>query len=187
MGCEMGTDFYNKVYETEQKYVEDYKSLPYYPVFQVARGMIQDIKNPKILELGCGTGQFAKMLWDSNLRDYLGVDFSEKAIWIARTLSPQNFEIADIRNYHNINDFNLILFLEVLEHLSDDIGVVERVPIGTNVIMSLPSFDDPGHVRMFKRKEDVVDRYGSLLRFDEIVRYASWIIAKGVRVGKNNS
>lgn len=183
MGSEKCKDFYNEVYETEHKYVDDYRSLPYYPVFQVVRGMITDIERPKILELGCGTGQFAKMLWDSNLRDYLGVDFSEKAIWVARTLSPQNFEIADIRNYHISNDKNTILFLEVLEHLSDDVSVVENVPVGVNVILSLPSFDDPGHVRIFKRREDVVDRYGKLINFTELMRYSSWIIAKGVRFG----
>jgi 2-polyprenyl-3-methyl-5-hydroxy-6-metoxy-1,4-benzoquinol methylase len=187
MGCEKGMDFYNKVYETEHKYVEDYTKLPYYPVFQVVKGMLTDIESPSILELGCGTGQFAKMLWDSNFKNYFGVDFSEKAIWIARTVSPQAFEIADIRKYEISNEFNTVLLMEVLEHLADDLDVIRRIPDGANVIMTLPRFDDPGHVRIFKRKEDVVDRYGSLVRFDELIGYSHWIIAKGVRVGTHDS
>lgn len=187
MGCEKGVEFYNEVYESEQRYVEDYTNLLCYPVFQIALVMIKDIENPKILEIGCGTGQFAKMLWDKNIHDYLGVDFSESAIRIARSLSPQKFEVADIRNYQVSNENNTILFLEVLEHLCDDLSVIKKIPLDKTVIISLPRFDDPGHVRIFKRKEDVIDRYGQLIKFDEVIRYFHWIIAKGVRVGTHDS
>lgn len=187
MGCEKGVDFYDKVYETEQKYSDDYKSLPYYPVFQVVKSMIEDIENPVVLEIGCGTGQFAKMLWDCGFKDYFGIDFSEKAIGVAKTLSPQEFDIADIRSYKIKNKFNTVLLMEVLEHLSDDISVVEKIVDGTNIIMTLPRFDDPGHIRIFKERDDIANRYSGLIRFDEIVRYVCWYIAKGVRIGTHNS
>ena len=183
----MDVDFYNKVYEKEHRYVENYTELLCYPVFQVVRGMLDEIENPKILEIGCGTGQFAKMLWDSNVKDYFGIDFSEKAIEKARILSPQAFEIADIRKYEISNDFNTVILMEVLEHLADDLDVVYRIPDGINVIMTLPRFDDPGHIRIFKSREDIIDRYGEFIHFDEIIRYASWFIAKGVRVGTHDS
>lgn len=187
MGCEQGTEFYNNVYDSEQRYSSDYKDLKCYPVFQIALSMLKDINEPKILEIGCGTGQFAKMLWDNNVKDYLGVDFSESAIRIARSLSPQKFEQADIRNYHISNENNTIILLEVLEHICDDLEVIKKIPVDKNVIISLPRFDDQGHIRIFKDRESVIDRYGQLIKFDEVIRYFHWIIAKGVKVGTHDS
>lgn len=187
MGSELGVEFYDEVYSNERRYTEDYTNLPYYPIFQVALGMIRDVENPKILELGCGTGQFAKMLWDNDIRDYLGIDFSEKAVEIARKFSPQKFEVADIRAWNIREEFNVVVMLEVLEHLSDDLSVLRGINQGTTVIFSVPRFDDPGHVRLFKRKEDVEDRYRGLIDIEEIIKYASWFIVKGEMNGTYDS
>jgi SAM-dependent methyltransferase len=187
MGCEKGVEFYDSVYERDPKYSEHYKNLSYYPVFQVVNGMLGDIENPSILEVGCGTGQFANVLWDRNIKDYLGIDFSEKAISIAKTMSPQAFCVADIRSYAIPNNFNTVIFMEVLEHITDDISVIEKVPLETNTIITLPRFDDPGHVRIFKTRDSIVNRYGSLIRIDEIIRYVNWYIVKGVRSGSHNN
>lgn len=181
MGSEQGCDYYDREYEKELRYRDHYKDLPYYPVYQVAYGMITDIEDADILELGCGTGQFAQMLWDNGQPCYLGVDFSPIAIGIAEGLSPNMFEIGDIRSYPiDTSCFNTIVMLEVLEHLQDDLELIKRIPAGMNIVFSVPGFDDPSHVRFFRRKDDVRNRYRDLIDIQEIVSYSHWCVVKGV-------
>jgi len=181
MGCEKDKEFYNRVYSTEEKYADNYKELPYYPVFLVAKGMIGEIENPRIIELGCGTGQFAQMLWDNGFKEYLGIDLSERAIHNARMMSPQAFEVEDIRSYVvDAEKFNTIVALEVFEHIKYDLEMLGGLPSGISIIFSLPTFDGPGHVRFFKRKEDIEVRYSEQVDIQEIVKYQHWHIVKGV-------
>ncbi len=57
----------------------------------------------------------------------------------------------------------MVIGTEVLEHLSDDTGVLEIVRPGTTVILSVPTFLCEDHVRSFADTEAVHDRYESLL------------------------
>lgn len=50
------------------------------------RAMLAKIEeNSSILEVGCGTGEFAKDLIQKNLTNYLGIDISEQSIEIAKS------------------------------------------------------------------------------------------------------
>jgi ubiquinone/menaquinone biosynthesis C-methylase UbiE len=49
-------------------------------------------EDSSILEVGCGTGEFAKDLINKNISNYIGVDISEEAITIAKSkVSNPNF------------------------------------------------------------------------------------------------
>jgi ubiquinone/menaquinone biosynthesis C-methylase UbiE len=49
-------------------------------------------ENSSILEVGCGTGEFAKDLISKNITNYIGVDISEDAIMVAKSkVSNPNF------------------------------------------------------------------------------------------------
>jgi len=188
MGCEMDSDYYDKAYESEKKYHTHYKDSKYLTMFNVAKGMLSEIPNPQILDLGCGTGQFAHMLWDAGFLCYSGVDFSRTALGIAQGLSPQVFEWADIKEYEpNWDNFNVVVMLEVLEHLNEDLELIKKIPEGKHIIFSVPSFDDPAHVRRFGSADSVKERYGGLIDITETVVYLKWIIAKGVRRGQDSS
>lgn len=188
MGNEMAHKYYDEVYEKENRYRDHYSNVPFFPVYQVALSMIKDINSPSILELGCGTGQFAHMLWDNGLMTYQGIDFSETAIGIASGLSPQVFEVGDIRNYIiKPGVFNTIVILEVLEHITYDLSLLERLPLGMNIVLSVPNFDETSHVRHFKTKQDIVNRYGEIISLEDIVKYRNWYVVKGVIGGKNNN
>ena len=186
MGCEMKADYYDKVYKEEDKYRLHYKDLPYYPIFQVAVGMLSDIDNPQILELGCGTGQFAQMLWDKGYLCYKGIDFSEAAIGIATGKSPQVFEVGDVFDA-SYEGFNTVVVMEVLEHIENDLQLIGCIPEGMNVIFSVPNFADPSHVRRFGSKEEVEQRYGGLIDVKDYVFYQHWHIVRGVRNGTHYS
>ena len=184
MGCEMDSDYYDGNYGRDKKYHAHYKDSKYLTIFNVAKGMLSEIKNPQILDLGCGSGQFAHMLWDSGYLCYSGVDFSKEALGIAQGLSPQVFEWADIREYQpNWDNFNVVVILEVLEHLNEDRELIVKIPAGKHIIFSVPSFDDEAHVRTFRNKPQVHERYDDLIDISEIVPYMHWMICKGVRRG----
>jgi 2-polyprenyl-3-methyl-5-hydroxy-6-metoxy-1,4-benzoquinol methylase len=183
MGKEMDSEYYNKVYESDHKYVGKYTQLPHFPIFQIALSYIKELRNPYILELGCGTGQFAQFLWEHGFREYMGYDFSEKAIELARHLSPQVFKRVDCAECEVPPEFDIIVALEVLEHIEKDLHILSCIPQGKVAIFSVPRFDDPAHVRHFISKEQVQERYGKIIKIDDLMKYKNWYIAKGVRCG----
>jgi len=73
-----------------------YRSKPWY----AARFLFDDYVKPgdKILDVGCGGGQFFEFLKDKNV-EYTGVDFSDKLINLAKTKHPEgNYQVADVLN-----------------------------------------------------------------------------------------
>ena len=188
MGREQKAEYYDEAFSKDKKYHGSYKNLPHFPVFQVALSYVKEMRNPYICEIGCGTGQFAQFLWNNWIREYMGVDFSTKAIDVARSLSPQVFKKVDSATSYNVpEEFDKIVSIEVFEHIEKDLEIINNVRQGDTVIFSVPRFDDPAHVRHFTSKEQVQERYGKLLKFEDLLKYQNWYIAKGVRNGTHNS
>ena len=73
----------------------------------------------KVLDLGCGNGLFFQFLKDI---DYIGVDFSEKLIKIARKKYPKiKFQVADALNLPFPNNyFDKIYSIAVLHHIPSE-------------------------------------------------------------------
>lgn len=75
------------------------------------------LQNKKILDLGCGTGTLIEYI---RLRDYLGVDVNKNFIKLARKKYPQfKFKVLDIVNKKIEENFDYILIMNVLHHLTD--------------------------------------------------------------------
>ncbi len=85
-----------------------------------------DIKNlgewavpgERILDLGCGSGRFYKVLKDKSV-DYFGIDFSEKLIEIAKRNYPgARFQVADVLNLpFPDNYFDKVYSISVLHQI----------------------------------------------------------------------
>lgn len=75
----------------------------------------------KVLDLGCGNGLFFQFLKDKDI-DYIGVDFSEKLIGIARKKYPKiKFQVADALNLPFPNNyFDKIYSIAVLHHIPSE-------------------------------------------------------------------
>ena len=75
--------------------------------------------------------------------------------------------------------------LEVLEHINDDLGLISILPDNAFIVLSVPNFDDPGHVRWFDNPEQAAERYISLIEFEfykpykDIVLTHEWYILSG--------
>lgn len=76
------------------------------------------IPGDRILDLGCGNGRFFKLLEDKDV-NYIGVDFSEKLIEIAKKKYPKvKFQVADALNLPFPNNyFDRIYSIAVLHHI----------------------------------------------------------------------
>lgn len=75
-------------------------------------------QNQKILDIGCGTGEFAHCFRQSN---YYGIDISSGYIEYARKKYNGNFSVMDAGklDYAN-NSFDAVLIMAILHHLSDE-------------------------------------------------------------------
>jgi len=79
------------------------------------------IPGDKVLDLGCGNGRFFEFLKDKDI-DYIGVDFSEKLIEIAKEKYPKiKFQVADVLNLPFPNNyFDKIYSIAVLHHIPSE-------------------------------------------------------------------
>ena len=172
---EKGKDFYNDVYSRggwKGVYFAKYTDTHYYEVWKVVLGFIGD-NDLSVLDVGCGPGQFAEMMFDHGVKNYTGFDFSEQAVKMAKQVNAGNedrFFLGDIFDAQIFDgEYDLYVCLEVLEHISDDLGLFERIPSGKEVICSVPNFSSEGHLRIFKSAQDVVARYSGVLDVSSVV------------------
>lgn len=104
----------------------------------------------KILEIGCAGGATGKALKEKlPVQSYVGIDISEEAAAIAQKhldkVIVANIEETDLSVEHGLrlNDFDLLLALDVLEHLSNPWDILAElssyVKPGGFVVASLPN------------------------------------------------
>lgn len=104
---------------------------------------INNPKNLKILDVGCGTGALMKEL--SIYGEVYGVDFSDQAIDFCKSRGINNVQKSGIEKIpHPDNYFDIVLALDVLEHIPDDmtgLSEIHRVlKPGGSVIIFVPTF-----------------------------------------------
>jgi trans-aconitate methyltransferase len=192
MGKEQNSAYYDKIYRTSTEYAKPWQESRYRKVWE---RMIQRFdKDKPVHDLGCGVGQVAQMLLHEGFKEYYGVDFSQDAIEKAKSLfpdsSPTMFRCIDVFKYiENCKNPEIyepksqqFFCSETLEHISDDTGLLsllaQKFP-GSPVAISVPTFDDPSHVRHFKSAAEAKLRYGKFLTNIDVSQIGPWIIIQG--------
>lgn len=165
MGTERGPEFYNG-----QKYMRPDIYDRYEPVYRQVADLLPPVKGcPRIVDLGCGVGYFAKMVQDRGYKKYFGIDFSLNMVDKAEGQAPGFlFMLADLTEKSKQQLYakdTLFVLVEVLEHITKDLDILESIPSGGQVIFSVPSFDARSHVRRFKDVAQVKGRYSKYLKF----------------------
>lgn len=112
-------------------------------------------KNARILDLGCGIGEFVGFCIEKNYLNVIGVDTSAENIEYCRSsYEGGTFVLSDIFEYleNNTNKgdkFDCIIFNDVIEHLTKNevIDVLSKIKdnldIGGNVIIKTPNMANP--------------------------------------------
>lgn len=167
-------EWYDDVYSNEpDEYVNHYSKSRYLPVWEAICERVPD--HAGVLEAGCGPAQLAEMMIDRGvISNYVGFDFSPAAIVLAKKHLPgQRLEVADVytTDLFTTANYDVIVCTEVLEHITDDLGIVERFPKGKRVLATVPNFDYETHVRFFKDSDRVRERYGHLFQTLEVTKH----------------
>jgi SAM-dependent methyltransferase len=136
---------------------------------------VEAIRPARIFDLGCGEGMVPRRLGDRlRYMDYVGIDSSPEALDLARRARPDlTFVQGDLHQVElDITGQDLVLCLEVLEHLNDPARALERISGFPQkaALFSVPwepyfqlgnllcgknlrlLGNDPGHVQRFGRR-----------------------------------
>ena len=80
---------------------------------------VQPKKSQRVLEIGCGTGEFTHYLHELGLQ-VTGTDLSQESLRIAKKNVPQATYIVDDIEYSKLKGgFDIVVFSAVLHHFSD--------------------------------------------------------------------
>jgi SAM-dependent methyltransferase len=154
--------WYDSYYESNEEYHRHYTESGYYFLWAVVADRLMRHGYERILDLGCGPGQFASLLRDKGGKAYCGLDFSGTATKLARLQCPEfEFMTADICADGVLEslDYDCCTAIESLEHLEDDIGVIRRLRPGVPFYGTVPNVAHVSHVRFFRKEEEVRERY----------------------------
>lgn len=132
---------------------------------------LRPVRNATLLDVGAGSGIFSRQLLDAGKCDRaICVDpaYAEE-----RTESHNGREIAFVRSMDD-GAYDLLLMMDVLEHVDDDVGLLRQyskgMPHGGQILITVPAFqflwsghdEFLEHRRRYTRRqiEDVVSRAG---------------------------
>lgn len=150
----------------------------------IALELIKKYVPPKsqFLEIGGGAGDFSRALIKLGLSGKI-IDFSEESYQTIKELSKQTnnlrIEKANFLEFDEKDKYDLIIMFEVLEHISQENMVIERINYllkdGGYALISVPArkklwdeWDEfAGHVKRYEKKElvSLFEKYGiSIIR-----------------------
>lgn len=154
-------EYYDDVFSRSKAYLCPPEESPYYPLWIA---VLKLIKHPvKILDVGCGPGQFAILCARAN-HEYVGLDWSQVAIESARK-GPGEFHLVDVqqKRAHFKGDYDVATFIEFFEHVPNDLEILKDIPLGRKVILTVPNYPSKEHFRFFSDIDHATHRYESLL------------------------
>ncbi len=174
--------YYDIAYENSLTYAKHPKDIFFYPLWLKGINDVTNIKPKIIVDLGCGIGHFAQLLYDSNstIEKYIGYDFSKVALAkaVKRVNEPNYvFKYADLLKYEFNNDLKeydssdiMFVSYEFLEHVPPDIEILSKIPKSCWVSFSVPNYICMGHVRIFKNVKAIKTRYNNIIKIKKIKR-----------------
>ncbi len=138
--------------------------------------------NKKIIDIGCGIGWYTDILYFNISRDITGIDFSKLAILFhARRMYPSvEFIIGDIYT-HDYTGYQVAVLTEVLEHINNDLALLDRLPKGCRIYATVP-FEkeryDPTHVREYSISS-TMERYRDVMEIQACEKFEQYIYIIG--------
>lgn len=167
MGKERSSSWYDAAFAASSLYAAPYNEIQVYlPLWSASAALISYLNIKSILDIGCGMGHFAALMYDRHPEvRYCGMDFSEYAVEYCKDMYDEmEFYLSDAVVDEINPDFEAYVCQEMLEHITQDVQVIEKIPKGKLLVFSLPRFDADGHVRWFPKSADVISRYEHLFK-----------------------
>lgn len=172
---DLGPEYYDQVYSESKQYRGPPEDSVYYPVWRTVLKLIHG--KSRILDLGCGPGQFAELCIKAR-HTYTGLDWSQEAINLARAkkLSSAQFILVDVEkdpSLINTLNYDVATFIEFLEHVKKDLEILSHVPRGRKVILTVPSYGGIEHFRHFQNLNHAIRRYRPHINIQIRARFPS--------------
>jgi len=126
-------------------------------------------KKHRIGDFGCGPGQFIELAVRAGYEVSFGIDFSKVALKMAsnRNISNTQLIFGDLNDHVLINSvypkYEVAVICEVLEHISDDVELLSKLGSNKLVVFTVPNYTAKTHVRFFKNKKEIKERYSSVV------------------------
>ena len=164
-------EWYDAAYRASESYAEPFWQSHYYFLWSVIADRVRAAKARRVLDIGCGPGQFAACLFDLvEIDAYTGLDFSKQAVQMAKRVCPRGeYHVGDATTttIHDDVPHDVVVCTEVLEHVPTDFAVIHRFRPGMRCLCTVPNFPYQSHVRHFESVGQVSDRYARLFdKFD---------------------
>ena len=132
----------------------------------------------KILDVGAGSGFFSKwLLKNTTTKEAWCVDTSYKS----NLDKKENNKCIYYRKHIDKIDTDLVLFMDVLEHVDDDVALlksyISKVPKNTKFLITVPAFNF-----LWSEHDDFLDhkRRYSLRQIEEVLIKSGLVIETGV-------
>jgi SAM-dependent methyltransferase len=166
-------------------------------VVRICEQLAEDQSIARVVELGCAEGYLTVRLTDLFPMVW-GVDFCEEFIVDAAKRAPKAlFVCADVEKWQPSCEFDLIVATEMIEHLKDMRGELERWrEFGHRLLVSAPIAEGEPNDRsfdagLFLREERVADASGHVWFFDglddlvTVLTDAGWSVVQAQEVGRS--
>jgi 2-polyprenyl-3-methyl-5-hydroxy-6-metoxy-1,4-benzoquinol methylase len=184
---EQGANYYDQVANKYPVYGAHYTEYrKWFPLLLLVADRLIYNKNHRIVDLGCGAGHLAELLFDFGFTSYVGLDFSEEMLKLARRRGlPYEFRHCDL-NSGNWNDYagdyTCVIATEFVEHVEKDLGILNLIESNTRVMLT--TTNEPGieHVRVFKDESDVHERYNHLFSTMGVTSFKNMLLPWGWQV-----
>ena len=137
------------------------------PVWAVLAEHVRRSGAQSVIEVGCGKGEFACLLRDLGIPEYLGLDTNAARLAKARVICPEyRFEVADVflGNHLRSEHYDVAVMTSFLEFVRWDLVALELVRPHRRVLGTVTAGDEPGRVRQFTSASQVLDHYSPVLR-----------------------
>jgi SAM-dependent methyltransferase len=160
---------------------------------QIIQNPKSKIQNPKILDVGCGTGANLEML--ANFGEAEGVDVSDDALEFCRAKGLKTHKGLAEKLPFADESFDLVTALDVVEHLDDDVvGLKEMNRVlkkDGKTLIFVPAFmwlwgvqDDISNHRIRYTKKQIVERLEKAGFEIERATYANWTFFAPILAGR---
>lgn len=160
---------------------------------QIIRDPKSKIQNPKILDVGCGTGANLEML--KNFGKSEGVDVSDDALEFCRKKGLKVHKgLAEELPFED-ESFDVVTALDVVEHLDDDVAGLKEMhrvlKTGGKTLIFVPAFmwlwgvqDDISNHRIRYTKKQIVERLEKAGFKIERATFANWTFFAPILAGR---
>lgn len=160
---------------------------------QIIPNAKSDIRHPKILDVGCGTGANLEMLAQFGKSE--GVDVSDDALAFCKAKGLKVHKGLAEKLPFEDESFDVVTALDVVEHLDDDVAGLREMhrvlKTGGKTLIFVPAFmwlwgvqDDISNHRIRYTKKQIVERLKKAGFTIERATYANWTFFAPILAGR---